>query len=204
MRCHDNMQAQQRREETREGILEAANHLFISYGYDATGVAAICQKAGVSKGAFYHHFESKEAVFLALMDIWLSRLERSLEAVAKDAKTIPDSLTRMAYLVKDIFSSDIKRISFLLELWTRASRDERIREAAIAPYRKYRDIFARLIEQGIVEGTLKPVEPFCAAQAILSLASGIFFQGLVDPEGADWGKVALNSIEILLDGMKRR
>ena len=55
---------QQRSEETRARILAAALDRFARYGYDATGVAEICRAAGVSKGAFYHHFPSKQAAFL--------------------------------------------------------------------------------------------------------------------------------------------
>jgi len=61
---------QQRSEETRKHILEAAQRLFSAKGYDATGVAEICQAAGVSKGAFYHHFLTKQAVFLVLLENW--------------------------------------------------------------------------------------------------------------------------------------
>ena len=58
---------QQRSEETRTHILKAALDLFSKNGYDATSVANICQAAGVSKGAFYHHFASKHSVFQALL-----------------------------------------------------------------------------------------------------------------------------------------
>ena len=68
---------QQRSMETRKRILDAAQSLFSQSGYDATGVAEICRAAGVSKGAFYHHFPSKQAIFLELLDGWLSRLDES-------------------------------------------------------------------------------------------------------------------------------
>jgi AcrR family transcriptional regulator len=48
---------QARGEETRSRILHSALSLFGRQGYDATGVAGICEAAAVSKGAFYHHFE---------------------------------------------------------------------------------------------------------------------------------------------------
>jgi AcrR family transcriptional regulator len=63
--------AQQRGEETRSHILDVAGELFAERGYDATSVAGICARAGVTKGAFYHHFKSKQAVFLELRDRWL-------------------------------------------------------------------------------------------------------------------------------------
>ncbi|MCX6071787.1 MAG: helix-turn-helix domain containing protein, partial [Chloroflexi bacterium] len=56
---------------TEARILDAAAECFGRRGYDATGVADLCETAGVSKGAFYHHFPSKQAVFMALLNRWL-------------------------------------------------------------------------------------------------------------------------------------
>ena len=198
------MNNKQRREETRSAILSAATVCFSSGGFDGSGVAEICSRAGVSKGAFYYHFQSKEAVFLELLNTWLSGLEHSLEEAAGDAATIPESLMRMAGIMQGVLQADRKRIAIFLELWTQASRHEHIRQATIAPYHKYQEILAQMIGRGIEEGTLDPIDPVSGAQVIISLASGIFLQALLDPDGADWGKVLQDSIQIILDGIKRR
>ena len=72
------MANQQRSEATRARILTAAAVAFAGQGYDATGVAEICERAGVSKGAFYYHFETKQALLLTLVDVWLQELTRAL------------------------------------------------------------------------------------------------------------------------------
>ena len=46
--------------QTRENLITAAQHLMLERGYSATGINDICKEAGVSKGAFYHSFASKE------------------------------------------------------------------------------------------------------------------------------------------------
>lgn len=56
-------------DERREEILTAARELFLQQGYDATTVNDVIQAVGISKGAFYHHFASKEEVLSAL--VWL-------------------------------------------------------------------------------------------------------------------------------------
>jgi AcrR family transcriptional regulator len=54
--------------ETREQwILDAAARLFVQYGYDKTAVADIARAAGISKGAIYLHFQSKDALLEALI-----------------------------------------------------------------------------------------------------------------------------------------
>ena len=49
-------------------ILAAARKLFASDGFDATSIDAIAAKAGVAKGAVYHHFESKEEIFTSVLE----------------------------------------------------------------------------------------------------------------------------------------
>ncbi len=73
------MPKQARSQATYAALLNAAESLFAAQGYNAVSVEAICRTAGVSKGAFYHHFGSKQAVFLALLQRWLTRLEQRLQ-----------------------------------------------------------------------------------------------------------------------------
>ena len=73
---------QQRSEETQAQIIKSAIKLFSTNGYTAASVDMICKDAGISKGAFYHHFESKQALFLALLDGWLTTIDKSIEALA--------------------------------------------------------------------------------------------------------------------------
>ncbi|HWP21015.1 MAG TPA: TetR/AcrR family transcriptional regulator [Burkholderiaceae bacterium] len=56
--------------DARTRILDAALTLFREKGYTATTVDDLCRTAGVTKGAFFHHFESKEAATLAAIGRW--------------------------------------------------------------------------------------------------------------------------------------
>jgi AcrR family transcriptional regulator len=193
----------QRSKQTRTSILDSATTCFACDGYDATGVAEICENAGVSKGAFYYHFESKEAVFLELIDVWLKALENSLHKVVAEAKTVPDGLIKMTGMVQQVFENNRQFMGLFLELWTHAGRNEKVRLATLAPYRRYQDIFAGLIQRGIDEGTIAPVDPAAAGQILLSLTSGIFLQASLEPAGTNWGKILQESIDILLNGLKK-
>ena len=58
----------ERREATRGRILEAAARLFAEQGYEATSTQQILEAAGTSRGALYHHFETKQAIFEAVFE----------------------------------------------------------------------------------------------------------------------------------------
>lgn len=79
----------QRRETTRGAILAAANALFAGRGFSATSVDDIARAAGVAKGAVYHHFPSKEAVFEAVFEAASHSL---VGPVIAAAMTAPDEL----------------------------------------------------------------------------------------------------------------
>lgn len=54
----------------REKLLQAALQLIREKGFAAASVEALCARAGVTKGAFFHHFDSKEALGVAVAEFW--------------------------------------------------------------------------------------------------------------------------------------
>jgi AcrR family transcriptional regulator len=70
------------RETRRQQILEAATTVFARKGYRHTSVADIIEAAGIARGTFYLYFQSKEEIFLALIDRWFEDVTRRLEEVA--------------------------------------------------------------------------------------------------------------------------
>jgi AcrR family transcriptional regulator len=71
------MALQARAEATRRKILDSAVELFSELGYGETGLSDVLQRAGVSKGAFYYHFDSKESVATAIIEEFSERLKKS-------------------------------------------------------------------------------------------------------------------------------
>ena len=193
---------QQRSEETRGRMLEAALRLFSQSGYDATSVAEICQAAGVSKGAFYHHFPTKHAVFHTLLNDWLGGLDLQLAALCQQAQPVPDTLLQMASMTKSVFEAADQRLPMFLEFWTQASRDPVVWQATIDPYHRYQEFFTILVQQGKTEGSFREEDPATVARVIVAMAVGLLLQGLLDPHGANWDRVAQQGMKILINGLK--
>jgi AcrR family transcriptional regulator len=196
--------AQQRAEETRARIMQAGLECFAQNGYDATGVAAICKHAGVTKGGFYHHFDSKQALFLALFEQWLIILDEQLAAFRAEAENVPNGFREMAGMIGQVFEVASGQLPMFLEFWSKAAHDPQVWKEIIAPYRRYQTFFAQMVQEGIDEGTLRPVDPKTAAQTLVSLAVGLLLQGTLDPDGADWAQVTKESIDTYLEGIAER
>jgi len=67
---------------TREHLVEVATGLFATQGYDSTSIEAVMRASGVSKGALYHHFPGKDALFEAVMDRTTERIDTALVTAA--------------------------------------------------------------------------------------------------------------------------
>lgn len=193
---------QQRSEETKAKIQEASIKLFSSKGFNAASVDDICTEAGVSKGAFYHHFESKQALFLALLDGWLKIIDNAIDA-SKD-KTAPETFMQMTEAFPYIFATAGEGLPMFLEFWLQASRDKKIWEASIAPYRRYHKYFTSLIKKGMEEGSFVELDPELTSRMIISTAMGLLLQSLLDPKGAKWEKVARDSTTMLVNNMMQK
>ncbi len=69
---------------TKEKLLDAAYELMLSKGYVATSVDDVCDKAHVTKGSFFHYFESKEALAKALLDRVCSKMGEMKSSIEKE------------------------------------------------------------------------------------------------------------------------
>lgn len=87
---------------TRDKLLEAAEAEMLAKGYSATRVDEICDRAGVSKGSFYHLFASKEELGLALLDAFF---ERNRKIVAQAPATAGDPYERAVALTEHLVSA---------------------------------------------------------------------------------------------------
>src|SRR5262245_23729049 len=70
---------QERTETTRGALIEAARKLFIEKGYAHTATPDVVAAAGVTRGALYHHFQDKQALFKAVVEQEAARVAAAIE-----------------------------------------------------------------------------------------------------------------------------
>jgi AcrR family transcriptional regulator len=74
----------ERGQATRQQIVAEATKLFAEAGYEAASIEAVLRACGISRGALYHHFSSKEALFTAVLETEEARIAETLMASAMD------------------------------------------------------------------------------------------------------------------------
>src|SRR3954467_2466077 len=141
-------------EATRQALLDAAIELFGTAGFDATSVQSIADRARVTKGGFYHHFESKQALLHEIHDRFIDyHLERMRELLAEGDAGADELLRR---LVRDILVVGAARWRDDIEIFYQERRQlEGDRYAAVLRKRhEFEGYVVEVIERGVAEGVL--------------------------------------------------
>lgn len=90
--------------ETREKLLETALALIWQSNYSIVGVNEICKQAGVTKGAFYHHFESKASLFCEATAYYWQVIKKDLDTIFSPVNT---PLQQLENLIQFLFQAKI-------------------------------------------------------------------------------------------------
>ena len=162
-------------ETRREQLLLAASELFVERGYQGTSTQEIAHAAGLTKGALYFHFRSKEDILLAL----IKRINESYRRLTKDLS--PKSLTpAQAFRLMFEFGKKVDYPDYrvLLDISVQAMKVPRARRFMKAAYRERLEIYAGLIDPrcGLGKEELKQLAVFS-----FSLFYGLAARHLVDP-----------------------
>jgi AcrR family transcriptional regulator len=197
------MNLKEKGEKSRNKIIKAAEICFAKYGLDASGVDEICKTAKMSKGAFYHHFSSKQELYLEMLNQWLEIIDRYINSAREKSENMLELFMDISK-AKPVFQDAGSKLPVFIDLWVRASRDKSLRKITIGSYYKYLKLFTDLIEEGMEKKILKKVNPDTIGRMIIAIAVGFVMQGMLDPHGSDWDRIANESPMILLSGILRK
>ena len=193
----------QNKQTSREKILQSAVQLFLGEGYEATSVNDICKHAGVSKGSFYHYFETKQVLFLSLMENWSGRVMQSVlgEPITEDSNA-KDVLIQMPYQFNMAFAAVPRGFPMLVDFWRQAMADPAIWKTAVEPYRYFMGFFMRIIEAGQQDGSIrKDIDSEILARLLVAVAMGYLLEAAFDQEKADWSALTSDGLSLLLEGI---
>jgi AcrR family transcriptional regulator len=120
------------RGEVRDRILDAASKVFAAEGFAGATIDAIGQAAGFTKGAVYSNFESKDELFLALLDREFELRGEQIATVLENGGDTAAAARALSRSVLDSVHSHADYYVLFVEYWLRAVRDPQLRERLIA------------------------------------------------------------------------
>ncbi|WP_298179164.1 TetR/AcrR family transcriptional regulator [Saccharomonospora sp.] len=138
-------------------LLSAATRLFAEHGFDRTSVSQIVEAAGVTKGAMYHYFRSKDDLLYEVYARVLREQTRRLEAFASGDEPVTKRLHSIA---SDVVVSTIANLDDATIFFQSLHRlDPAMRKAVRAERRRYHERFRGLIEEGQRAGLFRSDKP---------------------------------------------
>ncbi|MFJ9778708.1 TetR/AcrR family transcriptional regulator [Amycolatopsis sp. NPDC101161] len=120
---------QERSRTTRRRLIEAALDGFAERGWHGVTVAAIAERAGVSRGAAQHHFPTREDLVVAAVDLLGEAQIDELRAQAADLPSGPSRTERVVEMVLNLYTGPLFRAA--LQLWAVAATDESLRDVLV-------------------------------------------------------------------------
>jgi AcrR family transcriptional regulator len=197
--------ARSKNESSRERLLEAAAKVFAERGYQAASIDEIAAAAGLSKGAVYWNFSSKDELFHALLE---ERIDRQLEETAEILRSAPTDRPidpDVANRWEAMLGGERELMLLSQEQWARAVRDPRLRARYAERQARLRDVLAdglraRVRRTGAPRFSTPAAD---VATAYLALANGLALQRLVDPEGVPDGLLE-NITSLIYEGLVAR
>lgn len=152
-------------------ILDAAEHLFVTKGFDKTSTNDILAEVGIARGTLYYHFKSKEDILNAMIErIMKTLLERAGRIIAQKEIPVLQRLTEMM-LALNVDSDISHEILEQVHKPQNALLHQKIQEqllAGIIP------LITDLLEEGIAQGICQTDYPEEAAEMLLLYSNTVF------------------------------
>lgn len=183
--------------ERRNEILDVAERLFCTRGYDQTSTNDILAEIGIARGTLYYHFTSKEDILDAMVDRILDEIVRRTSRIALD-----ESVPVLERLTQSVLAAnvDTKTGDMLLEQMHKpqnalmhAKMQERLLKQLIP-------LFTKLIEDGISQGLMQTDDPEDTIEMLLLYSNTVFDDAIAYSEEEKKRKVFafIRNTEILL------
>ncbi|NLK85904.1 MAG: TetR/AcrR family transcriptional regulator [Clostridiaceae bacterium] len=190
---------------TKKKIYETARQLILEQGYENVSVDSIVEAAGVAKGSFYVHFESKDALVVDVIEEITKMADlnyKSFLTTVPDGSSTLDMLLLLAGKISDFieFNISLDNMKVLYKTHLTKAVDT---TSATSYNRELYTLFSRVLEMGVEQGELREDMPVASLSKHLILAiRGITFEWCIRHPDFDLKEQVLEHFRILLYGLR--
>lgn len=154
----------------KQEVLAVAMRLFATQGYEETSINQIIEALGISKGAFYHHYSSKEDLVEALAAMYVEEAAGRARTVLED-ETL-DAFGRLSMFLSRLRNSKTESAAELQAAFAPIFLERNVHlyeRTQNAVNSVIRPILARIIAEGVADRTFDTPDPEAAAETVLHL-----------------------------------
>lgn len=175
--------SEEERATRREQILDAAMRCVAREGFHKTSMAHVIRESGLSAGAVYGYFRSKEEIIGAVADRAMDIVGPAIEkAISQSPAPRPTEIIHLVThaIVRQTEEAEVDITRVAVSAWAEAARDEAVRATAAEKIGGFRSLYADVLRRGQEAGDVDPaVDAEHAAQALFAFMPGFMLQRLI-------------------------
>ena len=154
----------------RDAILDVAQRYIATKGYEQMTTQDLLESLQISKGAFYHYFESKQALLMALVERMAEQAELLIAPIVSDREaSAEDKLLRFFDLVDQYKRDNLGIVFAFLRIWYADENALFRQKLYLARIQRVVPWLALIIQEGVAEGVFTTSYPDHAARTIIAL-----------------------------------
>ncbi len=187
------------KEARRAQILDAAVRCFARRGYYATTIEDVVQETGLSRGALYLYFPSKEALYLVISERWNCGMDAAIRARLSPDLSPPAVLRVLIEVTGEHVRAEADACRVLMEGWNLSHHLPALAERAREQEAHSLSVFNQLLKAGITASEFR-ADMVVEAQARILMATlhGLMVQWHRQPGSVDWQAIAKEIVRGLL------
>ncbi|WP_440895622.1 TetR/AcrR family transcriptional regulator [Amphibacillus sp. Q70] len=157
---------------TKKRITEVAKNLFIEKGYASTSIGNISETTGISKGNIYYHFDSKEGLFIHVLEEWEKEW---MEQWEKQKKSYPTTIEQLHGIAKHFVINDYNHplTNVADEFFSQEKSNSSVQNQLYKTINTRVSYSEKLLSEGIQSGELKADNPLLLAKIFDTLLYGL-------------------------------
>ena len=187
---------------SRELILQEATRLFVKQGYNGISMREIAEACHMTKAALYYHFKDKEDLLHSIFTTYLEKLSSHiLETGSQNGNT----RSRLTNLVYEIFeqSPENRAVLHLMFVELPHLDKEFQQEIGSLYHSQFQGTIETILELGIRNNEIRPVEPRIAARLLIGMMYPLFHPRNLEQE-QDIPKSVASMIDVFFDGVSAK
>ena len=191
------------KQSVREKILQSAEDLFALKGYHETSMDDIVKESGLSKGAIYGYFDSKQALFLALSDRRLASILDKIQSTFSPNDSAAKKLEKgFGVVFNNLVEASREDCMMNMELWVEAPRIKSLQHRVNNRHETAHGFIIQVINDGVKRGEFKQdIDADALASILLATIDGLYLHWATTGKDYDLQKIQSTFLTVLLEGI---
>jgi len=186
----------------KEQIVRAAITAFARTGLKETSMDDIVRESGLSKGAIYWYYKSKDEIISELVNVFFDPNELKMLDRLLSTGSATERIKKLIDYTAEAMDKMKPFQPVIQELYVIAFRNPKIKKMATKDFQESTTLFAKVIEYGVKHKEFKRVDPQKVSVSIMEMMEGAAMLWFINPRGFDYVAHVRYGINLIIDAIK--